>query len=442
MSRKRKTKNQKNTKIVKATEKPEIVIREIELGGGAREGTEDIVEKLAEGAKVEGEASSEGEREVGEKMTGVDGRNGRSVETADEIEADEIGVNRNEVSEVEASEEVEDAGLTEGAKAERSRKQKIEKKPGKLGARIHRVNVYYPWLKFVVVLVLAVGMTLGGFGVGQVIGNVIRGANGSEHTEAIADDELEGAGQGAEIAEKPVEKPEEPSENQGEEGKPEEKPVVTPDKPTTNPPVTTPETNGKKLVALTFDDGPSPATTGRLLDILKAKGVKATFFVVGSMVDRAPDLLKREVAEGHEVGSHSSFHQNLSKMGAGDLQNETANMDRIFMEVLGRKVEIMRPPYGAVSDAMRSYLGKPMVNWSVDPLDWKYRNAATVRANVVGSTTDGAVVLMHDIHASTVDAVAGIIDDLRAQGYEFLTVSELAAARGVGLTSGVVYYRF
>ncbi len=112
------------------------------------------------------------------------------------------------------------------------------------------------------------------------------------------------------------------------------------------------------------------------------------------------------------------------------------------MEVFGAEGgEIMRPPYGAVSDAMRSYLGKPMVNWSVDPLDWKYRNAATVRANVVGSTTDGAVVLMHDIHASTVDAVAGIIDDLRAQGYEFLTVcrsSRQLGARGVDERGGVL----
>ena len=161
--------------------------------------------------------------------------------------------------------------------------------------------------------------------------------------------------------------------------------------------------------------------------------MKATFFVVGSMVDRAPDLLKREVAEGHEVGSHSSFHQNLSKMGRVIYRTKLRIWTGFLWRFWGGRWEIMRPPYGAVSDAMRSYLGKPMVNWSVDPLDWKYRNAATVRANVVGSTTDGAVVLMHDIHASTVDAVAGIIDDLRAQGYEFLTVSELAAARGRGV---------
>ncbi len=92
-------------------------------------------------------------------------------------------------------------------------------------------------------------------------------------------------------------------------------------------------------MALTFDDGPSPATTGRLLDILKAKGVKATFFVVGSMVDRAPDLLKREVAEGHEVGSHSSFHQNLSKMGRVIYRTKLRIWTGFLWRFLGRKVE-------------------------------------------------------------------------------------------------------
>lgn len=314
------------------------------------------------------------------------------------------------------------------------------------GGRLHRINVRYPWLKFLVVLALAVGILLGGFEVGQVIGDKIWETTGSGNApEDVVGDRPEGTNPNTEIAEKPAEGAEDDATKENPEEKPaEEQPTEEPERPvvTTKPAVTVPVTNGKKLVALTFDDGPSTVTTGRLLDILKAKGVKATFFVVGSMASRAPDLLKREVAEGHEVGSHSSYHQDLSKLGAADLQADVANMDRIFTEVLGRKAEIVRPPYGAVSDIMRGYLGKPMIYWSVDPMDWKYRDAATVRANVVGATYDGAIVLMHDIHASTVDAVAGIIDDLRAQGYEFLTVSELAAARGVGLTSGVVYYNF
>lgn len=404
MSRKRKTKKQRKVrKTIARAEKPEIVISEVELGGTKLEQVEKN-ESVESGVLTEGGVSDavldEGvDLDVAEEETDLDA-------VGDETEARATGIGK---------------GVTE--------------KPGRKvsGGKLHRINVRYPWLKFLVVLVLAVGILLGGFEVGQVIGDTIWETTSDGDTlEGVTGDRPEGTDPNTEIAEKPTEG----SEDKAAEENPEEKPAEE------QPAVTVPVTNGKKLVALTFDDGPSTVTTGRLLDILKAKGVKATFFVVGSMASRAPDLLKRGAAEGHEIGSHSSYHQDLSKLGAADLQADVANMDRIFTEVLGRNAEIVRPPYGAVSDIMRGYLGKPMIYWSVDPMDWKYRDAATVRANVVGATYDGAIVLMHDIYTSTVDAVAGIIDDLRAQGYEFLTVSELAAVRGVGLTSGVVYYNF
>ena len=310
------------------------------------------------------------------------------------------------------------------------------------------LNAKYPWLKLVALGALTVLVMLGGFATGRALGNLVIGGRpevaqteteaedeagaGNEETEeasggASGDVSGETSGESKTDGEKPT-----------EQKKPEEQPAAVAPAETPKPVTNT----GRKLVALTFDDGPSSVTTGRLLDILKAKGVKATFFVVGNMARKAPELVRREEAEGHEVGSHSVAHQNLSKFGVASLQNDVAEMDRIFMEILGRKVAIMRPPYGAVSTVMRSSLGKPMINWAVDPLDWKYKNAATVRQNVVSATFDGAVVLMHDIHATTVDAVANIIDDLRARGYEFLTVSELAAARGVSLANGVVYYHF
>lgn len=206
--------------------------------------------------------------------------------------------------------------------------------------------------------------------------------------------------------------------------------------------VETMDFTGKKLVALTFDDGPSALTTPRLLDILAEKHVRVTFFVVGNLAERNAEILKREQAEGHEVGSHSTGHQNLAKMNASDLTANMAEMDRIFQSTLGRKVEIMRPPYGSVSQLVRDAMSVPMILWSVDPEDWKYRDAGRVRSSVVGATFDGAIVLMHDIHATTVDAVAAIIDDLRAQGYEFLTVSELAKVRGVKMAAGVTYGSF
>lgn len=392
MSRKRKTKNRQKTGKT-AAEKPEIVVREVEMGGA----TDEVAEETA----------TEAETDLDAQGTGDDRGAGGSEKDLDATEA----------------------GSELGKKA--------------AGGKLHRINIRYPWLKFLVVLALAAGMLLGGFGMGKVIGDALWETGSSEDTGDVTGGQPEETEQNTEIAEKPAEGPKDSEESEG--GSAEEQPQENPvDKPevTTKPPVTVPPTGGKKLVALTFDDGPSTATTGRLLDVLKAKGVKATFFVVGSMAIRAPELLKREAAEGHEVGGHSAFHQDLSKVSAADLQADVANMDQIFNDVIGHKMEIMRPPYGAVSDVMRNYLGRPMIYWSVDPMDWKYRNAATVRANVVGATFDGAIVLMHDIHSTTVDAVAGIIDDLRAQGYEFLTVSELAAARGIGLTSGVVYYSF
>lgn len=428
MSRKRKTKNRK--KVTEKTTEPEIVIREVELGG-KKPAVEESAHRGEEGAGVIGEAVVDEEISEAVAGEGVD-----EVVEEDAIE-DEAGAEGDVENDI-AREADDDEGRRHVAGDEKAGESEEKRR----GGWLHRVNVYYPWLKFVVLVAIVIGVGFGAFGVGKLVGNAIWEATGGASGDEVTTDEPEEKEPGEEVQEKPTGGTDEETPVEPEE-KPEEKPVE-PEKPaaTTNPPVTVPVTGEKKLIALTFDDGPSTATTGRLLDILKAKGVKATFFVVGSMASRAPDLLKREEAEGHEVGSHSSYHQDLSKLSAVDLQGDVANMDQIFMNTLGRKVAIIRPPYGAVSDIMRGYLGKPMIYWSVDPQDWKYRNAATVRANVVGAAHDGAIVLMHDIHASTVDAVANIIDDLRAQGYEFLTVSELAAARGVGLTSGVVYYNF
>lgn len=197
---------------------------------------------------------------------------------------------------------------------------------------------------------------------------------------------------------------------------------------------------GKKLVALTFDDGPSAATTGRLLDILAEKGVRATFFVLGSRAEQNPDLLRRQVAE-HEVGSHTMGHVDMTKMSTEAVRADTEQM-RGIIEAAGGKLELVRPPYGSVGVAAREGTGTPLMLWTVDPEDWRVRDAAMVRQRVVGAAFDGAVILMHDIYGSTVEAVGGIIDDLRAQGYEFLTVSELAEVRGVEMVNGVTYGSF
>ena len=196
----------------------------------------------------------------------------------------------------------------------------------------------------------------------------------------------------------------------------------------------------RKAIALTFDDGPSAATTGRLLDILAEKGVRATFFVLGSRAEQNPDLLRRQVAE-HEVGSHTMGHVDMTKMSTEAVRADTEQM-RGIIEAAGGKLELVRPPYGSVGVAAREGTGTPLMLWTVDPEDWRVRDAAMVRQRVVGAAFDGAIILMHDIYDSTVEAVGGIIDDLRAQGYEFLTVSELAEVRGVEMVNGVAYGSF
>lgn len=236
--------------------------------------------------------------------------------------------------------------------------------------------------------------------------------------------------------EKPDEKPVKPDPSV-----PDEKPVQ-PINPRPNVPVDTPDTQGKKVIALTFDDGPSAATTPRLLDLLKARNVKVTFFVLGTMAQRSPDVLKREAAEGHEVASHTPYHNQLTLLSFAQVRAEAVEMDRIFTEILGTRPPFTRPPYGAFNVNVQNALAQPLVLWSIDPRDWQDKNANTVCTRVVNAAKDGAIILVHDIHATTVDAVPCIIDSLWKQGYEFLTVSELAKARGVTMVNGGVYYNF
>ncbi|MDO4979239.1 MAG: polysaccharide deacetylase family protein [Candidatus Saccharibacteria bacterium] len=203
------------------------------------------------------------------------------------------------------------------------------------------------------------------------------------------------------------------------------------------------QNSAKKYVALTFDDGPSTVTTARLLDILKEKKVKATFFVVGYMIDHAPDLVKREIAEGHEIGSHTANHLNLSTLGAWDIQQEMKNFKIALKNATGSdKFSVMRPPGGNVNNTVADNVGAPMILWSVDTKDWRDRNAKTVKSNAVWAASDGGIILMHDLYETTVDAVPGVIDELRAKGFEFVTVSELAKLKGVKMQNGAIYRKF
>lgn len=332
--------------------------------------------------------------------------------------------------------EVADEEILEEVSEEVEAQEELE---GRLAEKMHRVNVRFPWLKILTVILLLAGVA-GGILAALYHGDVVDVADEVQVSENEGETKVEEE-VGKDVDSKEQEEPKAGETEKEEQKTPEaeEKTEVT--KPET-PTYVVPQNTGRKVVALTFDDGPSAANTPRLLDILAAKRVKATFFVLGTMAQRSPDLIKREVAEGHEVESHTMSHLSLTKLSGATIQGEVAGVDAILQELIGRPANLVRPPYGAINNTVRENVGKPLIIWTVDPEDWKYRDGPTVRAKVVSKTFDGAIVLMHDIHSTTIDAVAGVIDDLRAAGYEFLTVSEMAAERGVVLQNGYSYGRF
>lgn len=197
---------------------------------------------------------------------------------------------------------------------------------------------------------------------------------------------------------------------------------------------------GKKLVALTFDDGPSGLTTPALLDILKARHVPVTFFMLGIMAQREPTLVLRAFDEGHEVASHTMSHQNLPRISAAAVKEDIAQSNDVFTKITGEKPSLIRPPYGNINDNVRNLAGTPLILWSVDTMDWRNQNVNSIVATALNEVYDGGIILMHDIYSTTVEAVPILIDRLRELGYEFVTVSELAKIRGKKLTSGASYY--
>ena len=184
-------------------------------------------------------------------------------------------------------------------------------------------------------------------------------------------------------------------------------------------------------VALTFDDGPHKENTPRLLDILKKRGVKATFFVVGQCAAEFPEIMQRINADGHELANHSWSHPQLSKMAEGSVSDQLERTHQAVIQSAGVTPKLMRPPYGAFTPNQQAWAhrkwGYKVVLWDVDPLDWKTRNAAHVQNEILRQTVPGSIILSHDIHKSTVDAMPATIDALLAKGFKFVTVSELLA---------------
>jgi peptidoglycan/xylan/chitin deacetylase (PgdA/CDA1 family) len=196
----------------------------------------------------------------------------------------------------------------------------------------------------------------------------------------------------------------------------------------------------KKLIALTYDDGPDAWGTRRVLNAFQRTHTKGTFFVLGNRInkDTAP-LLKRATRLGCEIGNHSWNHAYLPGMRRKNLARQLGRTDYKLRKITGHRPRLVRPPYGAFDRRVKKIAGRPLILWSVDTEDWKYRKTNRLVKYVRIHKRNGAVILMHDIHPSTVRAAEPIIRHLKASGYQLVTVSELAAIRGEKLGVGTVY---
>lgn len=187
------------------------------------------------------------------------------------------------------------------------------------------------------------------------------------------------------------------------------------------------DTNGK-YVALTFDDGPSSSVTPRVLDTLKEYDAKATFYMLGQNAANFPDVARRVADEGHEIANHSISHANLKAVSAERVKKEIIEATDQIEKATGVKPNSFRPPYGNYNQTVidnATAVEQPIIMWSVDTLDWQSRNANAVFEKVRHNTRSGSIVLMHDIHQTTADALPQIMEYLSTEGFEFVTVSEL-----------------
>ena len=197
--------------------------------------------------------------------------------------------------------------------------------------------------------------------------------------------------------------------------------------------------DGRPRIALTFDDGPHPAYTPQILDILKEFDVSATFFAVGENVEYYPELAARIEREGHEIGNHTFHHSRIAKMDKNTLKEEILACKRAVMEACGKSPRLFRPPEGVCSETLKAVceeLDMTIVLWSVDTRDWAHTPECEIVENVRCNTHNGSIILMHDFigkKSPTPRVLRIIIPMLRELGYEFVTVSQLLeAGRSVG----------
>jgi peptidoglycan-N-acetylglucosamine deacetylase len=193
------------------------------------------------------------------------------------------------------------------------------------------------------------------------------------------------------------------------------------------------------FIAITFDDGPHVTNTPRLLDMLASRGIKATFFCVGTNVARYPNIVRRIVADGHEMANHTWNHPKMSSLSDSSIRSELDRATNGIVGITGNAPRMYRPPYGAITARQKQLImseyGYPTILWSVDPEDWKRPGPAVITSRILNATRPGGIVLVHDIHPPSVDAMPATLDGLLARGFRFVTCSQLIAM-GRGRTPG------
>lgn len=188
--------------------------------------------------------------------------------------------------------------------------------------------------------------------------------------------------------------------------------------------------NGEKYIALTFDDGPHQTLTPKLLDSLKEKGAKATFFVMGIKVEQHADILRRAVEEGHEIANHVWDHPVLSPLTAEQVHDQLDRTNVAIYNAIRKYPTVMRPPYGNTIKKLNNYITSTekldVIMWSLDTLDWQRPSPDDIVKRVTQKAKPGTIILCHDIHPGTVEAIPKMVDAMKALGFTFLTVSEMA----------------
>lgn len=196
----------------------------------------------------------------------------------------------------------------------------------------------------------------------------------------------------------------------------------------------------KKMVAITLDDGPHATNTQKILDILDAHNAKATFFMLGQNVVNNEEVVKNVYKRGNEIGIHTWDHKQLTKLSQDEIVSQVERTSDAIYKIIGKRPKLVRPPYGAINDTVKNSINYSLILWNIDSLDWKSRDEKQIVPLVMNSVQDGDIILLHDIHSTTVPAVEKIVSQLEEQGYQMVTVSQLLEAKGYDMSKTKVFY--